>query len=91
MEDEDDLSLTRVSYGSVGTSFEPGDNVVVNAFYINKALREIMGNKAHVVACNATVGSHIDDRHVASVRLGVTSYGSALVAATSAPVIATKL
>ena len=47
-EDKDDLSLIRVGYGSVGTYFEPGDNVIVKAFYINKALWEIMENKAHI-------------------------------------------
>ena len=54
--------------------------MIVNAFYINEALGEIMGDKACIIACNATVGSPIDGRHVASARLGITSYGSAVVA-----------
>ena len=54
--------------------------MVVKAFYINEALGEIMGSKAYIVACNATVGSPIDDRHVTSVRLGVSIDGLALVA-----------
>ena len=48
-------------------------------FYINEALQDIMEDKALIVACNATVGFPINGRHVASARLGITSYGSALV------------
>ena len=39
-----------------------------------------MGDKAFIIACDATVGFPIDGQHLASARLVRTSYGPALVA-----------
>ena len=73
VEDENEISMAhiRMGYSAVSAYFEPGDDMIVNAFYVNKALGEIMGNVAHIIACNATVGSPIDGQHfpITSLRI----------------------
>ena len=41
-EDENDFSMSHMGYSAVSTYFEPGDDMIVNAFLV-----EIMGNEAH--------------------------------------------
>ena len=42
LEDEEDFPFPRIRDGFVGALFEPGDNMIVNAFYINETYGELV-------------------------------------------------